>query len=164
MLHGNHQSAVIAGQPPFFTGTATGDVEATTSTLLDVATFTGHGVAYGQEALDWWTVTGGIIEELIGESFSISHRSLAIWSPDTDPWVARHGESRRWRIEGQLDVPWNPRRRPDVRIRHRLAGHDLSVVANTDMGLQAPGLRVGRLALWHPSLIAPPRACALARQ
>jgi hypothetical protein len=82
----NQQSS---GQPPFFTGTATGDVVANTSTLLDVATFTGHGVAYGQEALDWWTVTGGIIEELIGESFSISHRSLAIWSPDTDPWVAR---------------------------------------------------------------------------
>jgi hypothetical protein len=83
----NQQQSVTS--PSSSVGFATGDVEATTSTVLDEGTFTAHGVAYGQEGLDTWNVTGGIIEEFIGEEITISHRSLLLWPPDNEPFVAR---------------------------------------------------------------------------
>jgi hypothetical protein len=81
--------------PSSSVGLLTGDVEATTSAVLDEATFTAHGVAYGSRGLDTWIVTGGIIPELIGDEISFSFRSLLLWPPDNEPWVARLNANAR---------------------------------------------------------------------
>jgi len=79
-----------AGVFPAFSGTTTGDVEATISTAFDAGASVTHGVVIGNEGRTTWNVTGGIIPELIGEVFETESKSnLTILQPDNDPFVFR---------------------------------------------------------------------------
>jgi len=73
---------------PSFSGTTTGDIEATISTAFDVGASVSHGVVIGNEGMTTWNVTGGIIPELIGQVFDTETKSnLTLLQPDSDPFV-----------------------------------------------------------------------------
>jgi hypothetical protein len=85
-----------AGVFPAFSGTTTGDVEATISTAFDAGASVSHGVVIGNEGTTTWSVTGGIIPELVGQVFETETKSnLTILQPDNDPFVfAINGAAR----------------------------------------------------------------------
>ncbi len=77
----------VSGAPPFFSGAATGDIEATVEVLFDDAASVFHGVVLRSEGVVTWHVSGGIIQELEGETFRTSTRSNLLTRPDNDPLI-----------------------------------------------------------------------------
>ncbi len=82
-----------SGAFPSFSGATTGDVEGTFDVLFDVGSTVFHGVVIGNEGVVTWNVTGGIIPELVGQTFRTTTSALTLTQPDNDPLI--------WEITGK---------------------------------------------------------------
>ncbi len=70
-----------------YVGTLAGDLGGTSYMVFQPSSFRFTGVTMKAEGVFTYTITGGIISELVGQSFTVAEENLNLFVPDNDPNV-----------------------------------------------------------------------------
>jgi hypothetical protein len=97
----------MSGIPPSYSGTVSGDIEGVVDASIDLATFVQHGRSVHFDGYVTYTVTGGIIPELVGRVVQTMAPIVQTQPPDHDPLVQRVNFTERalagvakWNVTG----------------------------------------------------------------
>jgi hypothetical protein len=79
----------MSGIPPSYTGVVSGDIEGTIDASIDLTTFIQHGMSVHFDAYSTYTITGGIIPELVGRLVQTIGQIVQTQPPDNEPFIQR---------------------------------------------------------------------------
>jgi hypothetical protein len=89
--------AVFGGfspEGPFYEGTLAGDLVGTSYMVFQPSSFRFSGVTQKAEAVFTYTITGGIISELVGQSFTVAEENINLYVPADQDLIINVGKAR----------------------------------------------------------------------